>query len=42
MKTVTELEDYILDQIKDLPGDQARDILEELSGDFQVMAESYM
>ena len=41
MKTATELENYILDQIKDLPGDQARGILEELSGDLKVMSEGY-
>lgn len=42
MKLVTELEDYVLNKIKDLPADEARDILEEMAGDFQVMAESYM
>lgn len=41
-KKVTELEEYVLEQIKDLPADQAREILEEIAGDFQVMAESYM
>ena len=41
MKKVTELEEYILEQIKDLPADQAREILEEIAGDFQVMAENY-
>lgn len=40
-KEVTELEEYILEQIKDLPADQAREILEEIAGDFQVMAENY-
>lgn len=40
-KKVTKLEEYILEQIKDLPGDQARDILEELSGDLKVMSEGY-
>ena len=38
---VQELEDYVLDKIKDLPADEARDILEEMAGDFQVMAENY-
>ena len=38
---VQELEDYVLEKIKDLPADEARDILEEMAGDFQVMAENY-
>ena len=41
MKKGTELEEYILEQINDLPADQAREILEEIAGDFQVMAENY-
>ena len=41
MSKVTELEDYVLEQIKDLPAEQAREILEEMAGDFQVMAENY-
>ena len=39
---VQELEEYVLEKIKDLPADEARDILEEMAGDFQVMAESYL
>ena len=39
---VQELEEYVLDKIKDLSADEARDILEEMAGDFQVMAESYL
>lgn len=35
------LRDYILEQIKDLPGEEQRDILSELAGDLQVMAEGY-
>ena len=38
---VQELEEYVLEKIKDLPADEARDILEEMAGDFQVMAENY-
>ena len=41
MSKVTELEDYVLEQIKDLPAEQAREILEEMAGDFKVMAENY-
>lgn len=39
---VQELEEYVLEKIKDLPADEARDILEEMAGDFQVMAENYL
>jgi len=35
------LRDYILEQIKDLPEEEQRDILSELAGDLQVMAEGY-
>ncbi len=38
---VEKLTNYILDQIKDLSGDEQRDILQELSGDLQVMSEGY-
>ena len=38
---IEELRDYILEQIKDLPGEEQRDILSELAGDLQVMAEGY-
>lgn len=40
-KKVTELEEYILEQIKDLPADQVREILEEIAGDLKVMSEGY-
>lgn len=39
---VKELRDYILKQIENLPEDEQRDIVLELSGDLAILAESYM
>ena len=39
---IEELRDYIMKQIVNLPEDEQRDILLELSGDLAIMAESYM
>lgn len=38
---VNELRDYILKQIENLPEDEQRDIVLELSDDLAILAESY-
>lgn len=38
---VERLKDMILEQIENLPEDEQRDIVLELSGDLAILAESY-